>query len=545
MRRLAGLSVLFLCMAVLGSGVAYFLSNAAPAVVESDDDPTSRVRHRSRSAYTNRPRQSPVTELPAQERAPYWSDEASGSETTDAASVTIRVECRNPQGEPVPGIAFRCVVQAPAETIGSDQWFADTFSRVAGQDGSFEVRSTQTHLLTLEPQTQHWYCATIRTTFKKSDTMVVTLRPVATVKIRIQYEDGSPFSGSATIGGLGVWSRAGGDIYLRFFRCDGNGLAEMAGVPVDQPLQCVIMSDLKVGYEGYEDQVVRFEPHELTSGRELLMVIARTQDPLGKLRVEFQDSMPGPDSTYVLECEIGLVGSGRFSIGMNSYWLSGGLEPMKYRFTLLGPFAWQSTWLEVSAGRETVVQADLQPSGKIQARLVDSKVDPLKRAILRVPDGSYVNWSKGRPRLGVEAEGWSNEDGVVTLAGLPPGKFTLTAEARGKEPMILEVEVVAEGTTDIGDVVLADAMGEVTVEITGRRDGVEYAIVVFQPSGGPVLPFQDVIGDTGVVKGLPLRKYRVTVTGKKGGSLVGEYLTLTPEHPSQTIRIDVSSVKPD
>lgn len=162
-----------------------------------------------------------------------------------------------------------------------------------------------------------------------------------------------------------------------------------------------------------------------------------------------------------------------------------------------------------------------------------------------MPDGAYFNWGAPRARSGSEDEGWSDAEGLLQLGGLPPGAFTLSAEAPGKEPKLVEVVIVSGVSTDIGDIVLPDAEGGITVEITGKKDGVEYSVVVFQPSGGAVLPFLPIHGDTCEVRNLPLRRYRVTVTGKKGGSLVGEDVTLTQEQRKQSIRIDVSSVVPD
>ena len=468
---------------------------------------------------------------------------SSGAEREDHAvdqRVEIRIECRTAAGAPVAFLPFRCVIQSPPETYGTDEWFASTTTPSTNRDGTIGLRASQQHVLVAHCESEKWYCEPLRCDFRVSQTFLLVVRPVADLAIRVQYADGDPYQHT------GLLEDIEDDGYVCYFDCNEDGVANLKGVPIDRTLAFrTTGGKLKAGYAGWDaSDLTMLKAHELSSGRELLVVIPRAVDPLGLLRVEFLNKPPEV-GTYILESELARSAGGTYRARGATSWTSGSLQPMKYRISFLGEVAWRSEWVEVEAGRETLVEATFLTSGGVRARLVNPQFEPIQLSVLRLPDGNYFS----RPKRTSVARGGVDtrpaEPGVTELSGLPPGRVTLLAEAEGKEPVELEVDVVSGTTTDLGDVVLEDAVGEVSVEIFGQKENVEYAIAIFQPSGGLVMPLQPIEGGNGVVRGLPLRMYRVAVTGTRGGSVVGEFITLTHDEPTRSLRLDVSTVVPD
>jgi hypothetical protein len=457
---------------------------------------------------------------------------------------TVRVMVVSSGGEAIPSVQFRCVVQSPAQTIRTPEWYAVTYSVTTDEAGSFELSSDPSHVFALEPKAEGWQGTVTKGEFASESTLTVVLRPTMVVRLRIQYDDGQPFQGRASIVGLGRFASAENepnrDKYSRWFDCDEFGAVLLEDTPVDRPLACRVSSNqMKAGYAGFDDHMQRLEVHELQSGQDLLVIIRPAQDLLGLIQVNVPTQVAQSLSIVVEWKGYPPTTNERLQVKDGS-WRSDPLIAGTYRITILGPLAWRSEWVEVRKGETTHLTASLQRSGSVRARVVDQAINPIMRGTLRVQDGGYFLYGRATPRADmVGIDGWSDADGVVVLSGLPPGPVTVEGEAWLKEPAIREAEVVSGSTVDIGDVVLHDAVGEITVEITGRKDGIDYFIDVSQPSNGSVRPDVPLTGNTGTVKGLALRRYHVYVRRSGDGRLIGEYVTLTADHPSQTVRIDV------
>lgn len=540
--------LLLLALVLLGILAAYILIPLiSPSVMTSNPQQSRQEQENAESAQPRHPMRGPDRGVAGEEPAPSqprWTEmhEAPAAD----GFTTVRVECQTPDGKPMAGVAVLCTVQAPEKAFKTKEWYSSESVYTTGADGGFEIRANSTYLLALRADAGENYSQEMFTDFSMARTIVIEIQPVATVRIGILYDDGSPFQGSASLVGLDFGSAKSSRTYIRHFKCDQFGVATLKSVPVGHPLQCRVASNMmKVGYAGYEDYLARLDLNDLVSGRELLVVVPKAAFPLGMIRVEFGDNGPDRGSTIVLQGKLLPPSKSGLSAGC-SFWYSGALQPMDYRVFVLGPRAWQSDWFAVKGGLETVVRAELRPGGAVRARLMDGNGKPLHRATLKIQDGGYFSSARGAPRPEItEANGWSDADGVVTLGGLPASKISIECNAIGKEPVTQDVQIMAEGTTDLGDIVLPDAIGEIKVELVGTSPGVEYALVVFQPSGSEVYPFIAINGSTATVSGLPLREYRVGITGKRGGSIVGEFVTLTKDRPRQALTLDVSSVKPD
>lgn len=526
-------------MAVLGAFAAYYwlvhFEVAPQHEYTSSCAPVDKSRFDNSTSQRIEPRESTSTSESIREP----NENGQSSNTSHDDRVSISVVCRTPEGDPVPSVTLRCVIQAKPETVGTGKWYVEDKHRVTNSAGSIHLTSLRSHLLAIELATDGWYAPVTRSDFSETRVLTIELRPTASVRIRIQYSDGYPYVGRGLLVGID-------DPYANYFDCDSNGTSIVEDVPVDRALNCRPCSALKPGYAGPNDsQPTKLEVHELTSGRELLVVLPPATNPDGMIRINFLNGYL-IRGKYTLQSKQSRVAEGSFATNQDGAWISGTLQPGKYRATFSGNQAWQSDWIEVGPGEETVIEATFQVSGSARARLLDGEGKPVIRGQLRLADGSYISWNKAVPQRGRQMDGWSDEEGIVVLGGLPPGTLTIEAESKGREPVALQAAIVSGETSDLGDIVLVEATGEITVELTGQNEGVEYAIVVFAPSEGPpILPFQVIHGSSGTVKGLPLRTYDVCVTGKRGGSLVTATVALSRDQPSQSVSLNVASVKPD
>lgn len=532
-----------LASAAIGALLGIPLGPVVERVVETDDSQLVRERLDHDIPPINQPsssRSGPDETTP--DEVPAIEDETLG---------VLEVECVSATGEPIPDLRFDCRIQSKAPEEDGEYYIQKDIVRTSDADGRFRLITRRGRALNLRPNTDSWFLnrnGSISLTMEENSVVRLVFSPARTIRIRAMYDDGQPVtqSGSLTRGGplfpfadpedaapRGTWS----------FGLGEDGTATVPLLAVDRPLKCTIFGWKRPGYQNAEN--VEISVDELASGRELQVVVYPHNMNMGNIRVEFVNGRPAGKSQIFYGRNDYKPSQGPLAANAE-FWQSGPLRAgYKYQVTVLGGMAWRSDWIDVVKGENTVVIADLQPAGSVRARLLDGQSNPLARSVLRVSDGGYLGFTaRGGTTPLVRPDYWTNDKGEVLLAGLPPGRIKIEAEAWLHEPVVMEVDVVGGETHELGDIVLNKAVGEVTVEVTGRRDGMDYAIVVFQPSGVAIRPFEEFQGDSGTVKGLALRAYRVAVTTKNGGRVVGENCELTPDNPNQTIRIDVSTIEP-
>lgn len=471
---------------------------------------------------------------------------------------TMQVECRTLDGDPVPHVRMSCWVQSPIPSGPMEEWDIGSMvqeNRIleTDEDGNFEVTAHKSYRITIKPADGDWVPVSstlIETTFSRNGPLRIVLREAyrGVLRVRIQYDDGVPFQGRAMV----EEADDGPHVHVSF-NCDQEGRAIVKPIPTDRRLR-TRNYETRAGYIGRDQHWTYIEPEELRSDQELPIIIPRHDKPVSIIRVVFVGDRPPHGTHVVVEAERRTPQRTRVPPNRPE-WTSGALDGTdgKHRVIILGPMAWQSDWLTLTAGEETVVHAQLRLSNTVRARLVDASGTPLPNGGMRLTEGSYMQFGGKYPRsdddgpppvLQRRSVAVANEEGVVTLSGLPHGSLTVEAGAWGKMTVTRVVDARDSSTTDLGDIVLMDAAGEVTIHLTAMRPDIEYAVVLFQPAPGPPLrPFQPVSGNSVIVTGLDLREYTVGITTIRGGRIVSERVSLSTEQPFATITLDVSPIE--
>lgn len=414
-----------------------------------------------------------------------------------------------------------------------------------GMATSLMARGTAVIVAVLNPE---WYCEKVAITVADDTFVPLTLLHTASIRLRAQFDDGSPVThmgyllqaSAPDVDGSMVRVIKSG--YSASFALSQDGTVTVEQVPVDNPLECMILPQPRPGYTTTRRLL---QPHELASGAELLIVVSAT-DQFGTLRVDFTSGAPARGSMLVLEQFEGPTHAHGLQAGV-AFWRSANLRPnLRYRVTVTGTTAWRSGWVDVARGQETVIAASLDASATVSARILDEVGKPLHGATLRLKDGRLVSYRAGENPVSADpTDARSNEAGEVELQGLPPGSVELELESWQYDVARRTVTVAAGGNVNLGDVSLTPAIGQISVELTGTAVGREYTINLGHPLGGLLVPpAPGPITGTRTFARIALRRYLVFVHLRQGGSVVSAVVELTPDVPMASITLDVSGLKP-
>ena len=455
----------------------------------------------------------------------------------ESRGARVQIRFVDTASQHVPDVRYRCVITSHQPGSNSDparppkQW---TSQLKADEHGMSLVNVALSYWIRIELASDEWHCAPLELQVATDGDIEVRLRKAASVRFAAQYDDGQPVTYMGSLSGIES------DRYWTTFGLSSAGIAVVPRIPVDRPLRCRIFAGQRIGYTSHE---VVFAEYELASGRELLIIVPRDERPLGGIRVDFPDGAVGFTGWIRLESHWG-TNNVQFFANMPSVEI-GHLEPGKqYRATILGGKAWRSDFVEVRERETTVLKVVFSVGATIKARLLDSDGKPIANGALRVSDGDYLQFVEPtRPLVPLGQR--SNAEGHVALRGVPHGEIELEAEAWGMELSKFSIVVSGGGTVDLGDVILPKASGEVTVDVVGMRNGVNYAVHIGRGTdGGTIFPYVPFEAARVTVSHLPLRTYRIGVTFAKGGRVVSELVELSREKLSATVQIDVTDLSP-
>lgn len=530
-RRWLTLAALLLLSALAGVWVASaWIKPAMPAPVPSDHSHEPQASEQKHPQEPDlRPRASVrVAEL--QPLPPEFARGGSAGETPDAEDCLV-VRCNVADG----GGAGNVRIRGRAAPVSGDAPDGREFLAETDVAGLAIVGGLVGHKVRLEPADDQWYWEPVELSVTASGTVVIVVARARTIRLHAMYDDGLPVTY------MGSFHSADMVSYSRTFALSELGTSVVPGIPVDEPLTCLVYAQARAGYERH---LVVFTSAELASGTELQIIVPKAGNKRGNIRIEFDGDVNPSRSLILLEREGDTPTNDDLRGGMKR-WDSPPLRPGTWRVTVTGKLAWRSEWVEVAGGQITTLRATLHATGSVRARLLDASGAPLKAGALRLSVGRYLAYRSGNPPVpGDESAALSDESGVATLHNLPPGQLDVEAEAWGCQPE-KKIAVVQPGqVTDLGDLVLGPATGEITVQLTGMRPDLNYVIIIMQPGLGQVRGDLPVESTSSKVGELPLRSYRVGVTLARSGTIVAETVELTADQPAKLVQIDVSSVKP-
>lgn len=492
----------------------------------------------------------PTTSETAESTETERPDTSAEGSKTDLIAGTEQRHAAPPPSDPATGpvprrvLSVRCVDTQDATVAGALISYQVSLRQYPSSDGvarsdrqgCVKIDCDEGDNVRLESADDAWYFRAIVVQLDVSnrrETVTLTLRPAVRVRIRAAYDDGQPVT---YMGSLHSLDMTGGAIT---FGLSSDGTADVPRVPVDEPLKCLIFGHQR---GGYGDATSEFQPHELASGQELLVLVRRLGETKGHIRAEFGEVRLGHGTRIIIEQKKRVPLDYEMSV-YSDHWVSPALiAGSEVRLSVLGQLAWQSDWITVEGGREIVVKAVLVKSGGVKARILDAAASPVRRGALRLSDGGYLAFvSPGNLPIAPE-DCWSDDEGAAQLLGLPPGKLVIEAWAWGKEPAVVEVEIRAGLVLDLGNLILVAAQGTIELTLEGVREGFEYVAFVIHPGGGRLYPPESIAGDSHTIRGLPVRNYQICITLKTGGRVVSQPVSLSQSMPNTTVRLNVANL---
>lgn len=467
-------------------------------------------------------------------------DELSGVSSSVAGSSdklrSFTVICETAAGVPVRDIRVKWLILMQPSRRQHELKVLEKGSGTTNEAGQFDFEFLHGDVVHASVDDDGWFAKSAEVSLAESNKVVLVLLRAATVRISATYDDGQPVT---YMGSLNSELAYG---YNGTFALNNMGFAEVAGVATELPLVCTIFAGQRLGYSTHR---VTFSSAELESGNELLVIVPRQKENLGKFLIHFGEQVSRFETSVIIEQEDGTPHSAGKLASTRDSWESNKLPAgRRYRLMVTGPRAWRSGWIEAVAGKVVAVDANLEHCATVRLRLLDSDGLPIYGGVLRVSDGAYLIYNKGHPPSPhAHPDRLSGKDGIVELSGLPSGAITIEAEAWGKQPVTREINLQSGNYVELGDWTLPTASGTIEVQVVGKRAGESYAVFVGGKDGSPIRPFIPFSQDRCFVEHLAFRTYTIGVTLATGGTVAYETVHLSEDSPNQTVLLDVESVQ--
>jgi hypothetical protein len=395
------------------------------------------------------------------------------------ASRLIRV--RDGTGTPVEAELRVTIVSKPHPRLGSSSrtMFAST-----NADGLLEVPTGDEESLRVNVIDEEW--ATQKGEFRLAageDILDVRVWPSATLRLRVQYDDGQPYLGTVSVTAdfpeLGPLERTNvvnwyGRLVDEVPPAAPNDPVEKAKngpqtqfyeviafekVPLGLALTVKTGNSERVGYPDYETTVFALEVP-----REILIIVPKVIKKNTTSRIRIVGAFPNPsDCTVVIYrvSEAGIWRAGN-AFNLDSSRESDPTYPGRYRVRLTGTSAWQSEEFELAAGVIHDVYPELAPPVTVKARILDEAGLPIEGGTLDLATRGGPSF----PATSAEgAVGVSDGDGMVELGGQPHGKSIFRLEASGFQPTIVETILGNEPELFLGEFKLEPARGKVHIRL--------------------------------------------------------------------------------
>lgn len=358
----------------------------------------------------------------------------------------------------------------------------------------------------------------------------IRLHPLCTVAVRARFDDGEPVTSSGGFLSLGV---------LNTFDLDEAGYAKVRRVLQSEGVTCTVYSGYRAGYARHE---VPVSAHELKTGSEILIIVPKSAEPFGLIRLLFDDPTLS-SSRVIIECSISGPQESSIRQGVRSWDSPKLLSGLEYRITLLGDLAWQSPWVGVPSGATTDLRAFPVASASVRATLLTESGAPLPGGTVKLHDGGAVSYGpRNVPRL--PAAMLSNQAGEIVLRGLPPGSHIIEFHAWGRSTVQVSVVVTSGETVELGPIILDPALGSIRVSLVGAQEGKSYDVYLTDINAAILAPAVRTAQQDVSFERLTLHKYVVSVTLAGGGLVASADAFLDESNTSAAVQIDVSQLKP-
>lgn len=456
-----------------------------------------------------------------------------GDKAAEVDLFTIRATITRRDGSPLPGFTVWAQVNIPFELMPHEKLraLAGGHDLVTDSQGRCAVTVPRGSGVSIKPEQEGWRCehwgqGNIST---DQDVQLAAFQ-VIPVNVRVEYDDGLPYSGRLSTMAVGYSDRAS--------ISDGNG--SFAGIDPTVPLR-VITDDERIGY-GSQTKV--FEPGDLRVGTTLHMVLQRSDKPDGWVEIDLSEAEP--NARY--QRRLFPVDSSRFRVDGSSSRPPGTVDvikavnPGKYELTVSsGNKIWRSPVFEVKPADVTRLRPRFEPPAGVRVTITDETGTSLPGAVVRLRDGAYAAFpakhSTGR-------QGLADAQGQALLEGVAAGTVTLEVAAAEHEVETREVVLISGETLELGRVRLRPAQGTIVVRVENMEAGEIHQVALMHPLGiGAPLEMKEVPA-SGVVTftNLPARDYMVALVETKSGAATSKLITAGLSNVAPEVTLDCRNI---
>lgn len=514
---------------LLGVGVALLTPDRpGPAANQrpvGDVSPSASARSEGRpEPVRTEPAPAPKTEI-----RPHDAPELG---QVPAGPVSISIVFVDENEVRVQGVQARVIVNTGVR-LPSGHTDQPTFNGESDANGVLPVTALPGHKVSVQVNDSDWGALPLEFDCRAADhaaEKVIRLHPLFTVAVRAQFEDGEPVTSSGGFHALGV---------LNTFDLDEAGYAKVRRVPSAEGLTCTIYSGYRAGYARHQ---VPVSAHELKTATELLIVVPKSSEPFGMIRLLF-DEPTAAASRVIIECSNDGPQEASIRRGSRSWDSPKLLSGPEYRITLVGELAWQSPWVGVPTGAMTELRVVPTAGANVRATLLTETGAPLSGGTAKLKDGGAVAYGERNvPRL--PAAMLSNDAGEIVLRGIPAGSHVIEFHAWGRATVQVSVVVAPGETLELGSITLDPALGSIRVALVGVQEGKSYDVYLTDFNAAILAPATRTAGQEVTFERLTLHKYVVAVTLAGGGTVASADAFLDESNTTATVNIDVSDLKP-
>ncbi|GIK53939.1 MAG: hypothetical protein BroJett014_29120 [Planctomycetota bacterium] len=456
-----------------------------------------------------------------------------GDKAAEVDLFTIRATITRRDGSPLPGFTVWAQVNIPFELMPHEKLraLAGGHDLVTDSQGRCAVTVPRGSGVSIKPEQKGWRCEHWgQGNISTDQNIQLAAFEVIPVNVRVEYDDGLPYSGRLSTMAVGYSDRASVS--------DGNG--SFAGIDPTLPLR-VITDDERIGY-GSQTKV--FEPGDLRAGTTLYMVLQRSKNPDGWVEIDLSEAEPS--ARY--QRRLFPVDSSRSRVDGSSSRPPGTVDvikavnPGKYELTVSsGNKIWRSQVFEVKPAEVTRLQPRFEPPAGVRVMITDEAGAPLPGAVVRLKDGAYAAFPA---KQAAGRQGLADAQGQALLEGVAAGTVTLEMAAAQHEVETREVILISGEMLDLGLVRLKPARGTLAVRVENMEAGESYRVTLIHPQGlGAPLEMKDVpASGLTTFTNLPARDYMVALVETKSGAATSKLVTVDLRNAAPDVTLDCKSI---
>lgn len=456
-----------------------------------------------------------------------------GGKAAEADLFTIRATITRRDGTPLPGFSVWTNVTIPFALMASVQLraLAGGHDIVTDFQGRCAVTVPRGSGVSIKPEQRGWRCEQWgQGNISTDQDIQLAAFEVIPVNVRVEYDDGLPYSGRLSTMAVGYSDRASVS--------DGNG--SFAGIDPTLPLR-VITDDARIGY-GSQTKV--FEPGDLRAGTTLYMVLQRSKNPDGWVEIDLSEAEPSARyqrRLFPVDSSHSRV-DGSSSRPPGTVDVIKAVNPGKYELTVSsGNKIWRSQVFEVKPAEVTRLQPRFEPPAGVRVMITDEAGAPLPGAVVRLKDGAYAAFPA---KQAAGRQGLADAQGQALLEGVAAGTVTLEVAAAQHEVETREVILISGEMLDLGLVRLKPARGTLAVRVENMEAGESYRVTLIHPQGlGAPLEMKDVpASGLTTFTNLPARDYMVALVETKSGAATSKQVTVDHTDVAPEVTLDCKNI---